>query len=369
MFKLRFNIVFILFVLIALALNAQAQSSVQAALAQEQLSEAKKANCGFKPELDSLEEILCNGEIKIGVRSDYRLFSELKDGTYSGYEIDIADAIAKKLGVQAKFIPVTSSNQIRRLAAGEVDMILATMAHTTERDKVVHSIRPHYYASPTTIVGKKNTVVRDWSDLREKAICVPIGNFSNIEFSKRKEGHKLMIYGDPAKLIQALGLGACSFIAHDQSYVRAYITGPNAPPDMKDRFDEKVSFFEVPWAIGVGEEAKESLGRWLSLTLADMHQTGVLVELAAQHGVENSFLEFEKKRWSQSPCNTLTVFDQKCLISLLLKCKLYNSYSFVFISTNIQKNYLPPYFFADFCNLSICFFNKSYLPSISLLTS
>jgi len=313
--KLRCHVfqLLIIFALVGSALNAQAQSSVQATTAQEQLNEARKANCKFKPELNALEEILCNGEIKIGVRADYRLFSELRDGTYSGYEIDIANAIATKLGVQIKFISVTSSNQIRRLAAGEIDIILASMAHTTERDKILHSVRPHYYASPTTIVGNKNIVVRDWSDLREKAICVPIGNFSNIEFSKRKEGHKLMIYGDPTKLTQALALGACALIAHDQSYVRAYLTGPKAPSDMRARFDEKVSFFEVPWAIGVSEEAKDSLGRWLSLTLADMHQTGVLVELASQHGVSNSFLETEKQRWSQAPCTTSTAFDQTCL--------------------------------------------------------
>ncbi len=141
MFKLisRIGQFFIFFALIVIALNtkaqsavqtrvAQSQSSVQATLAQEQLTEARKANCRFKPELDALEEILCRGEIKIGVRSDYRLFSELKDGIYSGYEIDLAHAIANKLGVQVKFIPVTSSNQIRRLAAGDFDMILATMS-------------------------------------------------------------------------------------------------------------------------------------------------------------------------------------------------------------------------------------------------
>ncbi len=44
-----------------------------------------------------------------------------------------------------------------------------------------------------------------------------------------------------------------------------------------------------------------------------MHQTGVLIELASQHGVSNSFLESEKNRWSQLPCNNMTAFEQTCL--------------------------------------------------------
>ena len=299
--------------LLGVFLTTNVKADVQRALADQQLELAEKGHCSKQKGLSALKAILCSGEIKIGVKGDYRQFGDLKDGTYKGYEIDLAKEIAERLGVQAKLVQVTGADRIRRLLSGEVDMVLATMGHTSERDEIIYFIRPQYYAAPTTIVGEKTKIVQGWDDLAGSVVCVPAANFSNIEFAKRK-GQRIMIYSDPARLTQALLLGACSLIAHDQTFVRAYLTGPLAPSERLARFDEKVSFFEIPWGIGVTKQAGGSLGRWLDLTLADMHQSGLLLKLAAAHGVSNEFLIEQQKLWTQEPCRSSTTFDKACLV-------------------------------------------------------
>ena len=299
--------------LLGVLLTTDVKADVQRALAQQQLELAEKERCSTQKSPDALKAILCSGEIKIGVKGDYRQFGDLKDGTYIGYEIDLAKEIAERLGVKAKFVQVSGADRIRRLLSGEVDMVLATMGHTSERDDIIYFIRPQYYAAPTTIVGEKTKIVQGWGDLAGSVVCVPAANFSNIEFAKRK-GQRIMIYSDPARLTQALLLGACSLIAHDQTFVRAYLTGPFAPAERLARFDEKVSFFEIPWGIGVTKQAGGSLGRWLDLTLADMHQSGLLLKLAETHGVSNEFLVEQQKLWTQEPCRSSTIFDKACLV-------------------------------------------------------
>lgn len=312
MFRLSTLVVFCC--LLGVFLTTNVKADVQKALAQQQLELAEKEPCSTQTSPDALKAILCSGEIKIGVKGDYRQFGDLKEGTYIGYEIDLAKAIAERLGVTARFVQVSGADRIRRLLSGEVDMVLATMGHTSERDDIVYFIRPQYYAAPTTIVGEKTKIVQGWDDLAGSVVCVPAANFSNIEFSKRK-GQRIMIYSDPARLTQALLLGACSLIAHDQTFVRAYLTGPLAPPERSARFDEKVSFFEIPWGIGVTKQAAPSLGRWLDLTLADMHQSGLLLKLADAHGVTNEFLVEQNKLWMQEPCRSARTFDKACLVA------------------------------------------------------
>ncbi len=299
--------------IVGILLGVNVQAGVQGALAQEQLEQARQVNCSKDSALSALQAILCKGEIEIGVKGDYRFFGELNAGTYTGYEIDVAKVLAERLGVRAKLVQVTGADRIRRLLAGEIDMVLATMGHTVDRDGIVYFVRPQYYAAPTTIVGDKAKIIRGWDDLTGSVVCVPMANFSNIEFAKRK-GQRVMIYSDPTRLTQALLFGACSLIAHDQTFVRAYLTGPQAPAETLARFDEKVSFFEIPWGIAVTKQAGASLGRWLELTSADMHQSGLFLQLATKHGVHNEFLLEQNKLWSQEPCRSLTVFDNTCLI-------------------------------------------------------
>ena len=299
--------------LLGVLLGANVKADAQRTLAHQQLELAAKEQCATQEDPSVLKAILCSGEIKIGVKGDYHQFGDLKDGTYTGFEIDIAKEIADRLGVKVRLMQVSGADRIRRLLSGEVDMVLATMGHTSERDDIIYFVRPQYYAAPTTIVGEKTKIVQSWEDLAGSVVCVPAANFSNIEFAKRK-GQRIMIYSDPTRLTQALLLGACSLIAHDQTFVRAYLTGPLAPAERLARFDEKVSFFEIPWGIGVTKQAGASLGRWLDLTLADMHQSGLLLKLAAVHAVSNEFLVEQNKLWSQEPCRSSTTFDNACLV-------------------------------------------------------
>ena len=71
----------------------------------------------------NLEEIKAANEIRIGVRTDFPPFSQIKDGEFTGFEVELAKAIGNKIlgnkgkvvlvGVQAKDrIPMLKNDQI-----------------------------------------------------------------------------------------------------------------------------------------------------------------------------------------------------------------------------------------------------------------
>lgn len=263
------------------------------------LEKARTENCSDTR--DELALLVCAKKIRIGVRTNYPNFGQIKAGKLEGFEISAAQDIASRLGLDAELIPVTAANRIEKLVKGEVDMVLATMAHTTTREKVIHFVRPHYYSSPTSLVGPQKIKVNGWSDLAGRSVCVPLGNFSNMVFSEHQV--RMMIYDRPDRMVEAFNMGACSLIAHDQSFMFGSVLAGTNKKSGPDALEEKFSFNEVPWGIGVRKAAANSLGHALGLIVADMHQSGRLLELADQGGVNKVFLEKQQALWRSSSCS------------------------------------------------------------------
>lgn len=294
---------FVISILFFIGLSASSASFANEHSAYQQAAEliiqkAQQADC--ERPASELDAIICKKRIRFGVRTNYRLFSEYDGQAFKGFEIDLAQLLAARLGIQAELISVTAPNRIEKLIMQDIDVVLATMAHTHARDSIIHFIRPHYYASPTTIVGSKTLNIHNLEDLKSKSICVPVGNFSNFAFTQHQV--RMLIYDRPDRMIDALRLGACQMIAHDRSLVLANVFGPDAPKELSERFNEKFSFNEVPWGMGVRKAAQEDLGAVLALLIADLHQSGTLQNLARQHHLDIGFLEEQRVTWSQPQC-------------------------------------------------------------------
>ncbi len=268
-----------------------------------------QAGCG-EPQSE-LAQVLCTKRLRFGVLINFPPFSVHEGTEFKGFEIDLAKVIAKRLGVQVEFLGVSVTNRIEKLINRDIDVILAALSHTLARDRIIDFVLPHYYSSPTSIVGPKDLYIKDWHDLEGKSICVPAGNFSNIEFSKHQT--RLLIYDQPDRMIDALRMGACTFIATDKALLQANVFGPLAPIDLSDRFEEKLSFNNVPWGIGVRKDAQEDLGRAISFILADLQQSGALQNLARAYSLDIPFLSEQLKIFSRADCLMQNQLNPNCL--------------------------------------------------------
>src|SRR5215813_10967846 len=87
---------------------------------------------------DQLAELKQKGQIVIGVRvAEPNSFVDPKTGEMVGYEVDIAKAVAKAIGVKPEFKPVTSAARIPQLQQGYVDILAASLTHNKEREAQV----------------------------------------------------------------------------------------------------------------------------------------------------------------------------------------------------------------------------------------
>jgi ABC-type amino acid transport substrate-binding protein/ABC-type amino acid transport system permease subunit len=281
-------------ILAAIPASAQDAGSPDAAL--EQVLKEAREHCAQPA--DRLAKILCGGHIRIGVRDYYPLFATREGDERSGYEVDVAHAIAKRLGVEVEFHRVNAASRIPLIAEDRIDLVIATMGHNTQRDTQVRFIRPHYYQSETTVVGPKSLPIKGWSDLVGRTVCVTIGNGSNAVIVAHDV--RLMLFDEAGVLPDRLRDDTCVLAAQDDSFFAEYFTDPK----FAAQFEQKFGFAQVPWGMGVARTGSDQLARALDLMSQIFHRDGVFLEFARKERIGTAFLEKEHAVWLKPECNT-----------------------------------------------------------------
>lgn len=119
----------------------------------------------------------------IGVNADQPGLGErTADGTYQGFDVDIAKDIARRLGVtggNVTFKRVTSATRETMIEKGEVDLVAASYSVTPEREVKVAFAGPYYVAHQDVLVRASDSrAIRDVHDLKGRRLCMVPGSVS-----------------------------------------------------------------------------------------------------------------------------------------------------------------------------------------------
>lgn len=278
---------------------AETPDAALANLVEDARAEALAPGACTRPNLDRLVRIFCENRIRPGVREYYPLFGTREGETRSGYDVDVARALAKRLGVEPVFARVNAATRIPLLAEDRIDVIVATMGHNTQRDGQVRFIRPHYYQSETIIVGPRALAVKDWPDIAGRTVCVTIGNGSNAQIVSHNT--RLMLFDEAGVLPGLLRDEICTLAAQDDTFFDYYFI----EPAFAAAFDKKFGFAQVPWGMAVTRAASgERLARALDLMSQIFHRDGVFLDIARANRVSTGFLERQQAVWKRPECNT-----------------------------------------------------------------
>lgn len=120
-------------------------------------SAAADSSVEVDPELQALvpEDIRSAGVITMATQAGYPPFGYMdEDGqTIIGFDVDLANAIGDKLGVDIEVVNTSFDAIIPSLQAKKVDMAMASIGDTKEREKIVDFST--YYWNGTVILVKK----------------------------------------------------------------------------------------------------------------------------------------------------------------------------------------------------------------------
>ena len=132
----------------------------------------------------TLDAIKNRKVLRIAVSQDFPPFGSVgPDMTLQGFDIDLANLVAKAAGVTLELVPVSSVNRIPYLQTNKVDLVVSALGKTEERAKVIDFSLPYapYFVG---VFGPASVQVSTPADLAGKSLSVARGAVEDIELSK-----------------------------------------------------------------------------------------------------------------------------------------------------------------------------------------
>ena len=156
-------------------------------------------------------------KIIMGVSLDYPPFEFVKNGLPVGYSIDLANLIAKRLGVELEIKDMDFNSLIPALNSNQVDFIISSMSATEERKRSVDFTIP-YYKSEAKIIIKKSEQDKG-IDFNKMRIGVQMGStMENYLKEKRKDSApdvRILSISRIPQLIEELKIGRIDAVIVD----------------------------------------------------------------------------------------------------------------------------------------------------------
>ena len=128
---------------------------------------ASVAHAGDLNDVKQRGELRWGGDLQGG--EPYVFEDEARPGKIQGFEVEIADALGRELGVRAKFMQNDWSNLVPALERGDFDVILNGLEETPERRARLRLSAP-YYTYGETLTVRAGAKYRSLSDLKGKRV-------------------------------------------------------------------------------------------------------------------------------------------------------------------------------------------------------
>ncbi|OCJ07479.1 amino acid ABC transporter [Rhizobium sp. AC27/96] len=244
----------------------------------------------------TLDRIKGRGALMVGVILSGAPFGYIDPASQQqkGYNLDIAKALADKLGVKLETVTVTPPNRVQFLQQGKVDILIANMQYTEERAKILDYVPTPYDRSGGAAVGRKDSGLNDWSDLKGKPVCVSQGSNYTQPLIEQYGAEVKALPSQPESLLALQG-GNCIAAVHVGATVGLLLQ--DRPEDWKDYKilfpTELVPSDSVIWLRKGDGDTRDALDK----AILELHASGKLLDYAKANRLLNTtFLEEEHKK-------------------------------------------------------------------------
>ncbi len=122
----------------------------------------------------TLEEIQKRGELRVGFEAGYMPFEMTdKNGKFVGFDIDVANKMAKAMKVKLVLVNTAWDGIIPALITKKFDIVMSGMTLTQERNLKINFANPYIVVGQTIVLAKKHEgVVKSYKDLNDPKYVV-----------------------------------------------------------------------------------------------------------------------------------------------------------------------------------------------------
>lgn len=228
---------------------------------------------------DLLAKIQERGTIIIGLEGDWAPWSFVDENDQlMGFDVEVARAIAAKLGVEAEIIPGEWDGLFAGMDAGRYDIVVNGVEVTSERTEKYDFADPYAYIRTALIVRGDNETIKTFEDLKGKKTANSIAS----TYMNLAEDYGATCYGVDT-LDETLTMVLQGRVDATLNAIVSYTDYMAQHPDANLKVvatTEDASNVAIPMRKGA-ETA--SLLEAINKAIAELHEEGVISELSVKY--------------------------------------------------------------------------------------
>jgi lysine-arginine-ornithine-binding protein len=133
----------------------------------------------------ALQRVRQTGELRVGTDATYPPFETVEGDVYTGFDIDLMNALAKEMGARARFVNASFDGIFPALQNGSFDAVISSVTITDERKRSMLFTDPYYDSGQLIAVREDTQGIATPDDLKGKTVGVQINTTAQYDLEKR----------------------------------------------------------------------------------------------------------------------------------------------------------------------------------------
>lgn len=206
--------------LLAACSSSSSDATTQAADATSEVAADQSSSAGESAAADGELKLVEEGKLIVSTNAEFPPYEYYDANEIVGIDIEIAQAIADKLGLELEVKDGAFDAIIAEVVSGKADIGIAGMTVTDERKQNV-DFSDSYATGTQVIIVKEDSGIKSAADLEGKSIGVQLGTTGDIMATDIKDS-KVEQYNKGMDAVQALSQGKIDAVIIDSEPAKFY---------------------------------------------------------------------------------------------------------------------------------------------------
>ena len=234
-------------------------------------------------ESDLYTEILQRGTLRVGINTDSKPFGFYdKNWEIQGYDADLARYIAQyifKSPNAVEFFPVTPANRMLKVSTGELDMVIATVTITPQREEIIDFSIPYDYAGQALLV-RANSRITSIADLAGQNVGVVFGTTAEKNMLSLAPEATVIGFRNYHVAYEALKNGKIDALTSDDTILSAFAFEDKSVKLLPKRYSRE------PYGIALRQgKSTQRLRENINFAITDMKKRNKIIRLRKKWGL------------------------------------------------------------------------------------
>ncbi len=220
---------------------------------------------------------LREGTLKVATEGTFSPFSYYNDkNELVGYDVDVARAVAEKLGLKIEFLTAPWDAMLAAFDAGKADAVFNQVSITDERKKKYEYSVPYTVVYGAIIVHKDNNDIKSFEDLKgKKNADSATSNWAQVA---KKYGAQNLTVDSFAKSMELLIARRVDTVVRDNTVFYDFL---KQRPDAPIKIAAKLK--DVDYSAAIVQKGNKELADQISKALNELKAEGKLKEISLKY--------------------------------------------------------------------------------------